>query len=104
MLASGLMWCTPEPSRARTFLALVNLANAALADQEVQPLAGPAFMAAGLAHADIPWRAADARLGFPQPELALDPYHSLRCRNAWRCWSTTAVRPMAGGRRSARTT
>jgi hypothetical protein len=42
-----------------------------------------AFLAAALAHGDIPWQSADPTLG-ALLEIGLDPHTGLKCTNAWR--------------------
>jgi hypothetical protein len=85
-VAVGYHFRTPAPDKSRYFHAIVDEANRLL--DEVLGLTkidGIAFMAAILAHADVPWQEANSRLG-ALLEIGLCPTHGIRLArpNRWR--------------------
>jgi hypothetical protein len=83
-VAVGYAWRTVEPVTTRYFSALVDDANQLLREHwRASAVSGAAFLAAVIAHGDIPWRPAERSVG-QLLEVGLNPDSGLRCGNVWR--------------------
>jgi hypothetical protein len=82
-LAVGYLFRLDQPNSKRFFSAFVEDAGEWLVRLGRAPVSGPAFLAAVIAHGDVPFRKADEQIG-QLLEVGLDPYSGRRCKRGWR--------------------
>jgi len=83
-VAVGFQFRQASPNASKYFHTHIAALNEFLAGSlGWEPVSGYAAFAAIVAHNDVSWRAADARIG-QMLEVALDPHSGRPCANAWR--------------------
>jgi hypothetical protein len=82
-LAIGFIWRLAAPSTKHYFSHFVDVANERLAQRGVEGVEGAAVLASIIGHADVPWQAADARIG-ALLQVGLDEHRGRPCSNRWR--------------------
>jgi hypothetical protein len=81
--AVGHLYRTDAPNSKRYFSAWIEDTNIWLERQGRAPVSGNAFLAACLAHGDVPWRQANDSVG-QLLEVGLHATVGRRCKNCWR--------------------
>jgi hypothetical protein len=82
-VAAGYMFRLAEPSRRKYFETHLGDVNEFLVTRlGLDPVEAPAFLAAVIAHSDVPWIDSNPSVG-QVLSIGLDPYVGFRCRNAW---------------------